>query len=580
MAAVLKALFYLITGLILLGACFWYVRSIKDEYFGEVPFVIGPFQMIGVEDKEGKLGVALSNVLVVRISKLQQDIGLSAERLRVQRSDSGTGGNISPQIVLPLLSLPEALAERFEPPQFTATVGGVEVGGLISWLHLAFFQRSVFQVSLWVRDGGTIAAAHMESEDALWIESQGGYDRVIEEIAYALVQKKFVKQFPEARAFDPKEFQMLLASLNEIADLNREAMRGHLIKDRYAKLLVKLEGLLEKSSEWQSLSLLVATVAEQAEADEKALKLYKKSLALTAPGHPEYTESLRKIAELEKKINAVTQAALVPQPPALPPEVQPYAWLYNLLGVTSLEMTGAPLIAIIGDPPPPGEFPADNIQVLPGPPKTEPGGPDIMSEYNLTVAQAVRRIAPTVRFTFAPLASRSGAVLEPDLLRAINAAIAVKPDILLVTLGPLTARFEKIFEAAAAHQRTLVVLAAGNVAGNPIPFAGRPILSQLMVAAAVDSAGEPAPFTQSGKEAFWAPGVDIPVEPHPGKTELRTGTSYSAAIAAGVAARLLAEHPDLEPEKLLKVLRETAKPAKSDGPPIINLSAAQQRLGS
>lgn len=64
---------------------------------------------------------------------------------------------------------------------------------------------------------------------------------------------------------------------------------------------------------------------------------------------------------------------------------------------------------------------------------------------------------------------------------------------------------------------------------------------------------------------FWAPGEKIPVQPRAGKTEARAGTTYAAALAAGVAARVLGEHPKLGAPRLIDTLRETAEPVKSGG---------------
>ena len=83
---------------------------------------------------------------------------------------------------------------------------------------------------------------------------------------------------------------------------------------------------------------------------------------------------------------------------------------------------------------------------------------------------------------------------------------------------------------------------------------------------------------RSTKDVFWAPGEKIPVEPKPGKPEARAGTTYAAALAAGVVARILAEHPKIESKRLLDTLRETSRPAKAGGPAILNLEGALAAL--
>jgi subtilisin family serine protease len=101
-----------------------------------------------------------------------------------------------------------------------------------------------------------------------------------------------------------------------------------------------------------------------------------------------------------------------------------------------------------------------------------------------------------------------------------------------------------------------------------------------MVVAAVDEQGKPTSFTQQDREAFWAPGEKIPIEPRPGKRDAGAGTSYAAALAAGVAARVLTEHPRLELLELLDVLRGTARPIGAGGVPVLNLAAALGKLSA
>jgi len=56
-----------------------------------------------------------------------------------------------------------------------------------------------------------------------------------------------------------------------------------------------------------------------------------------------------------------------------------------------------------------------------------------------------------------------------------------------------------------------------------------------------------------------------------------SGTSYSAAFAAGIAARLKDARPGLTPSGILSALRKAAKSA-GDGPAILNLQSALAQL--
>jgi subtilisin-like proprotein convertase family protein len=122
-------------------------------------------------------------------------------------------------------------------------------------------------------------------------------------------------------------------------------------------------------------------------------------------------------------------------------------------------------------------------------------------------------------------------------------------------------------------KKTIVVLPAGNSRGEPPPFDGDPLATKILVVASVDRKGKPSTFTQQGRGVLWAPGEQIPVRPTD-RIETRDGTTYSAALAAGIAARLIAKHPGVRPERVVALLKDSAKPAGEGGSPVINLEAA------
>ncbi len=197
-----------------------------------------------------------------------------------------------------------------------------------------------------------------------------------------------------------------------------------------------------------------------------------------------------------------------------------------------------------------------------------------MQEYLDTVVQWVRLIAPQANFVFRPSRGAAGAFSDLDLRDAVSELIDARPDILLITLGPLDSHFyaERLNEAATAG--TLVVIAAGNDPKHPVPFANSPLLDRFLVVSAVTMTGEPAVFTSSHAKAVWAPGVDLPVTV--GDDMLRrSGTTYAAAVAAGLAARVLAERQLANPDEAVRLLRSSAKPAPGrTTPAILNLDAA------
>ena len=95
--------------------------------------------------------------------------------------------------------------------------------------------------------------------------------------------------------------------------------------------------------------------------------------------------------------------------------------------------------------------------------------------------------------------------------------------------------------------------------------------------AATDLQGRKAPFTQESAKVFWAPGTDLTFQIG-NRIETRSGTTYAASIAAGVAARVLGDNT-LELPRLLKILRSTSL-GTPPNPLVVNLDRALATLKS
>ena len=83
-----------------------------------------------------------------------------------------------------------------------------------------------------------------------------------------------------------------------------------------------------------------------------------------------------------------------------------------------------------------------------------------------------------------------------------------------------------------------------------------------MSVGSVGANGLASGFSPRSDKAYWAPGEDIPLRlVASGRVTTMSGTTFSAALAAGVVARVLDKKPGLKPKEVLKLLRETAWPA-------------------
>ena len=153
----------------------------------------------------------------------------------------------------------------------------------------------------------------------------------------------------------------------------------------------------------------------------------------------------------------------------------------------------------------------------------------------------------------------SGAEL---VARAIYDAVdEFKCDIILVSSGT-TEECENLKKAVEyAHNKgVLVIAAAGNVEGasHDVKFYPGAYDSVLCVGS-LDEEGNPASFSVNNETVdLFEQGEDLRVITLKGTRIRGKGTSYSAAIVAGKAARLLSDNPKLKPEDIIEELTDAS----------------------
>lgn len=573
-----KLALYAAVGLVLILANLWFVRLAMESFSSQgLPDTIAPVHVVGVEDKDGKIGQGLAGMLLALLGKIRQEMDSSAAQLRTPMVDPQT---VRPQDLTDpaSLDLPERL---FQPIDVDMKIGGVEVGGILNWVQRALVRDNSLQLSVQNEKGRAIVSgAWNGGKDTLWLDVKGEgtepvpNDKIASAVAYALTQRQFAARVREVGAFTVAEFQELLGTLNEVATLQGQVALGRVADSDFAALFARIEPLVERTPRWTVLIQLAGKLADNGGKIEKAIDLYSRALKLSEPNAP-----VR--AELEARIAKLSERLVVPKPKPAPldPTVAALAaWPLNALAVESLKMPAAPRIAVLGGVPAKETLAASRVEIIGGG-TPEPADP-VMGEYIRTVVQAVDLVAPQAKFLFARSRASAGVLSDAQLLAELNTLMSAKPDILLVPFGPLEgAALKKVFSALVS-QKILVVVPAGNERGQRAPFEADPLRDKVMTVASVGPDGKPSHFTTAGKSVFWAPGEKIPVRPVGRAVERRDGTAYSAALAAGVAARVLAEHPGLEPEKLLAALRETAQPAGEGKQPVLNLAAALKKLGN
>ena len=241
---------------------------------------------------------------------------------------------------------------------------------------------------------------------------------------------------------------------------------------------------------------------------ERALTRYKETLAhldknsvLQEPINKRVTTLTERLiaSALPPTTVAVAPSAVDPDPRSIgggPTEGERNGkaqWPLSMLGVTRADMPHPVLIAVLGGLPAEGTLPSEQFQVVGPPPSGEKPDP-MMANYVRTVVQAVVLVAPKARFVFARSGATGGMVSEAQILAEVAALAQAKPDVALLTLGPLTGTaFAQLFERLVA-QNVVVVLPAGNDADRDVPKFGNRLDEQVLVVSSVSQRGTPSAF--------------------------------------------------------------------------------------
>ncbi|MCP5068549.1 MAG: S8 family serine peptidase [bacterium] len=182
----------------------------------------------------------------------------------------------------------------------------------------------------------------------------------------------------------------------------------------------------------------------------------------------------------------------------------------------------------------------------------------------------------------------SGKGRASQIVAALDYATARGARVINLSVGGqgLTEPERQAIERATAAG-SVVIIAAGNTGGIAAlgGVGGRP---GVLVVAATGRDGARTPFSSFGSEVgLAAPGVDIVSLRAHGSDFLRvsggsadagsawvgadraylraSGTSFSAALVSGVAARILAADPSLRPEQVVRMLQQSARDVLPEG---------------
>lgn len=605
MDALIKIAMLVAAGCVLLVVNVWFVRHVVDGLKPRsLPDTIAPIHVVGVEDKDGKAGQALAGMLLARMRHIGAEMAATHEQLERPLAERAPAapGLVLPQDLrsAPLADLPTGLSE---PVNFEMKVAGVEVGGMLSWMHRTLTSDNALQLTLQNGNGeAVVSGTWNEGRDTLWVEVPGAADkpvpneRVVKSVAYALMQRQFERRVPQVSALSPAEFETFVTTMSAAATRHRQAVLGGSFQPEFAALSEKFETLVSRAPNWKELLHFAARVAELGGKVDLALDRYKQTLALLDKDSSLREPIETRVVALTDRLLATAPRPVVPavapapvtaagsQPAAIPVaaakvEQSAVPWPLKALGVAGLDMPAKVRVAVLGGPPAAGTLRAEQFEVV-GPQSSGGSEPDpMMADYVRNIVQTVLMVAPAAHFVFAHSQSRNGAATEGQILAELALLARARPAVALLTLGPLrSAAFARVFEQMAADG-TLVVMAAGNDPQRTMLSLGDALDEQVLIVSSVGPSGKASTFTQRGDHSVWAPGENIPIRSADQRVDTGAGTSYAAALAAGVAARLVAERPKLGPRELRKTLTTTAQPQASGGPAVLNLARARGKLG-
>lgn len=162
----------------------------------------------------------------------------------------------------------------------------------------------------------------------------------------------------------------------------------------------------------------------------------------------------------------------------------------------------------------------------------------------------------TARILPVRITDARGATDTASLVRGIRYAISARVDVINISLGGRGySEAERIAIQDAVRAGIVVVAASGNggAEDNEPQYPGA--YPHVVAVAALTRHGTPLPQSTLGPQvALGAPGWRVLSTAPGGRYRERSGTSMSAAIVSGVAARVLANRPRLSPSQVAQLL--------------------------
>jgi hypothetical protein len=287
MATVAKILVFTVLGVALLAANAWYFgavyHSVKGGSVGSL--VIAPFRIIGGPGGMGGLDEALARMLVVRLRIILSELEEAQSSLREAGKAPDRGAMQAGAVpIFPAASRTVRLdAQLFEPATIDVKVAGVEVSGLLSWLQRWFVEDRTLNFTVSLEKDAAFVAGNVDAlgntrAPSIWRRvADQSPQAIVDEMAFALIQRAWAKDGLEVGELKPEEFRTLVLSMGTVAEINRRVRTSKYAgRVEYASVLNDLTPLADRITSWNEFTYFVATIAESAEDNQRALVLYRR----------------------------------------------------------------------------------------------------------------------------------------------------------------------------------------------------------------------------------------------------------------------------------------------------------------
>jgi hypothetical protein len=281
---------FLMIAAALLAVNLFVVRSLGKIWFDRGAIFM-PFKIIGGDEVNGP---AMANLLQARFAELQgqlKDVKLGLTQPVAERPNcAGVTVKLSSEehdedgkrpAPTPTIKLVDARGSTalFEPLDLNFSVGDVDVGSLLGWVQRTVISSRVIQFTASFASGEAVVAGDIApltgKEGTVWLETK---QVTPPEIADLLAHKLIAASVDDndVAALSPENLQKLTRALSAVNELNQRAARGAPVGRELSAQLPDLMDLVQLAPHWPGLLYFVASVAEGAGDNSRALILYER----------------------------------------------------------------------------------------------------------------------------------------------------------------------------------------------------------------------------------------------------------------------------------------------------------------